>query len=256
MLQIMILLIFILVIIIGVLGGYKKNMLIGLMNISFIGMLIFLLLYFLKVSGALPIDAMILYGSDVLSKLIVGISIQLNTIALWENFFRFIVVYLFFAQSVHTNLSASKLFAKHKYLYIVTALPLILVYAYSTPSIMYAKFAYKYDFQAFIVNISYWLILAYVVASFVLLFAEYRLIALSWHKKRHFTMICQMALFCIPYLMFAQLDPVNIYQDYMRICVFTDPIMLSQGGSLWIWYTAFFICMLSLISMIVSSVFI
>ncbi|MFI3168035.1 MAG: ATP-binding protein, partial [Bacillota bacterium] len=40
------------------------------------------------------------------------------------------------------------------------------------------------------------------------------------------------------------------------ICVFTDPIMLSQGGSLWIWYTAFFICMLSLISMIVSSVFI
>lgn len=252
MLQIMIMLIFLVVIAMGIFGGYKKNIFLLLMNISFIGMLVCMLCYFVKMGGALPVEAVILYGLDWILNIASNIVVELNTLGRYENIFRFLVIYFFFMHALYSNVSVKNLLKRHQYVYYLTFLPILGILIAANPSMMYGNLAYNYDLQSAIVTVSFVVIVLYLVASFVLLTLEYHFISLSWYKKQHLANILQMTLFCIPYIVFAQFDPIVIYQDYMRVCVFTNPILLAYGSSLTVWVVVFFICVLALIIMIVT----
>ncbi|MFI3165733.1 MAG: ATP-binding protein [Bacillota bacterium] len=252
MLQLMIMLMIAVVLAISILGGYNRNKYLVLMNTSFIGMLFCLLCYFIKVGGAFPQKALILYGLSWVLSWINGIAIGLNTLGFLENFFRFAVVYFLLLHSMDKNISVKNALKNHKYVYVLTSVPILIILYFSNPALLYGKFAYNYAFQNFIVNASWVVVRAYLVASFVLLIVEYRLIALSWYKKPHLANIVQLGLFAVPYIIFAQIDPVVIYQDYLRICVFSDSILLTAGSSLGVWIWVLVICILSLISMIVQ----
>ncbi len=252
MLQLMIMLMILVVVAIGILGGYKRNKYLVLMNTSFIGMLFCLLCYFVKIGGAFPQDALILYGLNWVISWISSIAIALNTLGFLENFFRFAVVYFLLLHAMDKNISVKHALKNHKYVYFLVGVPIVVLLYLSAPAVLYGSYAYNYVFQKRIVELSYVFIWMYLIASFVLLVVEHRLIALSWYKKPHFANMVQLALFCVPYMIFAQVDPIVIYQDYVRICVFTDSIMLSAGNSLSVWIWVFAVCVLSIISMIVQ----
>lgn len=252
MLQIMIVLMVVVVVAISILGGYKRNRYLVLMNTSFIGMLFCLLCYFVKIGGAFPQNALILYGLDWIISWINSLAIGLNTLGFLGNFFRFAVVVFFLLHAIDKNITVKYALKNRKYVYILVCVPILVVLYLSSPYMLYGKFAYNYSIQRTLVELSYILIWLYVIASGVLLGVEYRLISLSWYKKPHFANMVQLVLFAVPYMIFAQIDPIIIYQDYARICVFTDSILLTAGNSLSVWIWVLAICILSLIAMVVQ----
>ncbi len=248
----MIMLMIVVVFVIAILGGYKRNKYLVLTNTSFIGMMFCLLCYFIKVGGAFPQKALILYGLSWVVSAINSIAIALNTLGFLENFFRFAVVYFLLLHAMDKNVSVKHALKNHKYVYILVGVPILLILYLSSPYMLYGEYAYNYSYQSTMVELSYIFIWGYLIASFVLLAIEYRLIALSWYKKPHFANMVQLALFAVPYMIFAQIDPIVIYQDYARVCVFTDSMLLTAGSTLTVWIWSLTVCILSLIAMLVQ----
>ncbi len=226
--------------------GYPKTFFVfSFMNLGFLGMLYFLMIYFVKIGGTLPAYQTILFGPNVLITYIKNMPISLNNIAIFENIFRFGAPYCFFVHAVNSNLSAKKLFCKYKILYALCILPALTMLYICHPGFFYSVFSYKYNTQNLIVDISFIIILLYFITSFFLLCSEYTQIALSWHKRRYLNHIIGMFLFSASYLVFAQVDPILIYQDYNRVSVFLNPVLLTSSSHPFVWLITFFICILA-----------
>ncbi len=231
-------------------GGTKVNATFISMNVGLLVMLAFLMMYFVKIGGTLPEYSTILFGNKALLDYVRTLPITLDDIALYENLFRVLVAYLYFLCGVKINLDVGKRFAKNKLYYLLSALPALFVVVASNPTIMLTTLAYKYDIQTFIVNVSFIVILGYIAFSVFLFICEYRKIALSWYKRRHMDYTISMVMFSVLYVIFAQFDPIIIYQDYNRVSVFTHPILLVSTNPTNVWFLVFIICIIACVFMI------
>ncbi len=226
--------------------GYPKTyFMFTLMNISFLGMLYFLLLYFVKIGGTLPVYQNILFGPNILLNYLKNSPISLNNIAIYDNFFRFATPCFFLLNAINLNLSLNKIFYKYKFLYIVCLIPAAVLLYISSPGFIYSAFPYQYNKQHLIVDISFIVILIYLISAFFVFYFEYVQIALSWYKRRHLNYMIGMSLFSVSFLVFAQVDPMLIYQDYNRINIFLRPVLLTSNNHAFVWIITFFICIIA-----------
>lgn len=250
MLLIILLIIFISMIAIGIMGDFKKYKFLIMTNFCFFGMLFALLLYYVKIGGFTNNHSQILFGTYNVLNIIKSIPVNLDTIANIENICRVGFAYFFFLYAAVLNATMKKYYNLHKYMYFISAVPLLLIMFFTNSNYFYENIAFNYSLQNLIVNIAYAVIFLYLLFSIILVINEYKVISLSWNKARHRNNMISMFLLSIPYLIFSQFDPVIIYQDYYRVFVQSKLILMIGSHSLSVWVGLFSICIVALIMMV------
>lgn len=236
-----------------VLWNKKQSVASFLTYISLSFMMFGLMMYYVKIGGFTINQRNVLFGLPFFTEKVVYLAVPLNNIALLVSGGRIAFAGIFFITAIWHNMYSDKLFQKHKYLYFVAVLPLIVSFVLTLPRTFFSVFAYSYSAQTHITRFVTGMIYLYVIVGLILLLWELVEIKYAFYKKRHTSFTISMFLLALQYAFFSTFDPVSIYQDYQRIRVPTSMLLLNTKNYMWLWYLVLGACIVSCVIVMYQS---
>lgn len=210
-------------------------------------------IYFLKVGGFPTVQKHILLGAKIFFTPLANVPMSFNNLGKMMIIGRMGFVLFFFLDALNHNFYTKGYFKTRWILFVLISLPIIVFTILVWPEVFTRLFAYRFTLQRAILK---WVTVVggvYLVLGIGLYVYEYLDIRLTFYRKQHGTLTVGIIFLALQFVMFAQFEPVTIYQNYSSIHVGYSSLTFSGGSAFSYWATLLSLGTLSTIIIIFSN---
>lgn len=225
------------VLIVGALGlkGWEKSPFFLLACLCFLVMFLCFYVYSVKNTVFAAGQRQLIYGPEKVERFFREVIVTRQFHAAVYGISRAGVPAMLLLDAVQKNYYCRRLFARHRWLWAAALLPSAAVVAAALPGVAYRYFSYRYEAQAAISQGAYGVLLAYLLAALAVHLWEYASAPVSWYRKNYLFTLAGTAVFMAEYAFFALFDPALIYQDLLRVFVYSPFLRLYYTQSVHNW---------------------
>ena len=225
------------VLMLGALGmkGWRKSSFFLLACLAFLVMFLCFYIYSVKNTVFAAGQRQLIYGPEPVERFFRNVIVTRQLHAAVYCGSRAAVPVLLFLDAAQKNYYCRRLFARRRWLWAAAPLPAAAAVAAALPGVAYRYLSYCYGLQAGVSLAAYAVLLAYLLAALALHLWEYVSAPVSWYRKNYLFTLIGTAVFIAEYAFFALFDPALIYQDLLRVFVYSPFLRLYYTQSMRTW---------------------